>query len=51
MVIAGALSAFTPFREREWLKALGEILCGPKAILLEVNRKAFELGRKAALGK
>ena len=51
MVIAGALSAFTPFRKREWLKALGEILSGPKAKLLEVNRKAFELGRKAALGK
>jgi indolepyruvate ferredoxin oxidoreductase beta subunit len=51
MVIAGALSALTPFREREWLRALGEILSGPKAKLLEVNRKAFALGRKAALGK
>jgi indolepyruvate ferredoxin oxidoreductase beta subunit len=51
MVIAGALSALTPFKEREWLRALGEILSGPKAKLLEVNRKAFALGRKAALGK
>jgi indolepyruvate ferredoxin oxidoreductase beta subunit len=51
MVLAGALSALTPFREREWLRALGEILSGPKAKLLEVNRKAFALGRKAALGK
>jgi indolepyruvate ferredoxin oxidoreductase beta subunit len=50
MVIAGALSAFTPFKERDWLKALGEILSGPKAKLLEVNKKAFALGRKAALG-
>jgi indolepyruvate ferredoxin oxidoreductase beta subunit len=50
MVIAGALSAFTPFKERDWLKALGEILSGPKAKLLEVNKKAFSLGRKAALG-
>ncbi len=50
MVIAGALSALTPFKEREWLKALGEILSGPKAKLLEVNKKAFALGRKAALG-
>ena len=50
MVIAGALSVLTPFKEREWLKALGEILSGPKAKLLEVNKKAFALGRKAALG-
>jgi Pyruvate/2-oxoacid:ferredoxin oxidoreductase gamma subunit len=50
MVLAGALSALTPFKEREWLKALGEILSGPKAKLLEVNKKAFALGRKAALG-
>ena len=50
MVIAGALSAFTPFKERDWLKALGEILSGPKAKLLDVNKKAFALGRKAALG-
>ena len=50
MVLAGALSALTPFKEREWLKALEEILSGPKAKLLEVNKKAFALGRKAAMG-
>jgi indolepyruvate ferredoxin oxidoreductase beta subunit len=50
MVLAGALSALTPFKEREWLKALEDILSGPKAKLLEVNKKAFALGRKAAMG-
>jgi indolepyruvate ferredoxin oxidoreductase beta subunit len=49
MVMAGALSALTPFKEKDWLKALGEILSGPKAKLLEVNEKAFRLGRAAAL--
>ena len=47
MVIAGALSAFCPFGEDEWLKALEDLLTGPKAKLLEVNRKAFRLGRAA----
>lgn len=47
MVIAGALSAFTPFAEDLWLKAMSEILTGPKAKLLEVNKKAFALGRAA----
>ena len=50
MVLAGALSALTPFKECEWLKALEEILSGSKAKLLEVNKKAFALGRKAAMG-
>jgi indolepyruvate ferredoxin oxidoreductase beta subunit len=49
MVMAGALSALTPFKEKDWLKALCEILSGPKAKLLEVNEKAFRLGRAAAL--
>jgi indolepyruvate ferredoxin oxidoreductase beta subunit len=48
MVIAGALSVLTPFRESQWLKAMEELLSGPKAKLLEVNRKAFKLGREAA---
>ena len=48
MVIAGALSVVTPFKESQWLKAMGELLSGPKAKLLEINKKAFELGRKAA---
>jgi indolepyruvate ferredoxin oxidoreductase beta subunit len=48
MVLAGALSALTPFNERDWLAALEAMLTGPKAKLLEVNRKAFALGRAAA---
>ena len=50
MVIAGALSVFTPFDEELWLKAMTEMLSGPKAKLLEVNKKAFALGR-AAMGR
>ena len=49
MVLAGALSALTPFEEELWLQAMKEMLTGPKAKLLEVNEKAFALGRKAAL--
>ena len=48
MVIAGALSAFCPFKEAEWIQALTEMLTGPKAKLLDVNKKAFQLGRAAA---
>lgn len=47
MVIAGALSVFTPFAEDLWFKAMAEMLTGPKAKLLEVNKKAFVLGRAA----
>ena len=49
MVIAGALSALCPFGEAQWLKALEALLSGPKAKLLEVNKKAFQLGRAAAM--
>ena len=49
MVIAGALSVLCPFEESLWLKALEALLAGPKAKLLEVNRKAFQLGRAAAM--
>ena len=48
MVMAGALSSFCPFGEDAWLKAMEEMLSGPKAKLLEVNKKAFRLGRAAA---
>ena len=51
MVIAGALSALCPFEENLWLTALEALLAGPKARLLEVNKKAFQLGRAAALKK
>ena len=47
MVLAGALSALCPFKEELWLKAMAEMLSGPKAKLLEVNKKAFALGRAA----
>ena len=50
MVIAGALSALTPFAEDLWHKAMAETFTGPKAKLLEVNEKAFALGRAVALG-
>ena len=49
MVLAGALSALCPFAEADWLKAMEALLAGPKAKLLEVNRRAFQLGRAAAV--
>lgn len=49
MVLAGALSALCPFKEELWLQAMTEMLSGPKARLLDVNKKAFALGRAAAL--
>ncbi len=48
MVIAGALSTLTPFTEKDWFAAMEELLAGPKAKLLEINRKAFLAGRAAA---
>lgn len=48
MVIAGALSTLTPFKEKDWFAAMEELLAGPKARLLEINRKAFLAGRAAA---
>ena len=50
MVIAGALSALTPFSEELWMKAMAETFTGPKAKLLEVNEKAFARGRAAVAG-
>ena len=47
MVLAGALSALCPFPEDKWLQAMEELLSGPKAKLLEINKKAFALGRAA----
>ena len=47
MVLAGALSKFCPIEEDIWFEAMAQILSGPKAKLLEINKKAFELGRKA----
>jgi len=47
MVIAGALSVLAPFKESQWQKALEASLTGKKAALLDVNRKAFALGRAA----
>ena len=49
MVIAGALSALTPFAEDLWFKAMAETFTGAKAKLLGVNEKAFALGRAAAM--
>lgn len=50
MVVAGALSVFTPFAETDWMRAMEEMLAGPKARLLDVNKKAFSLGRAAVQG-
>ena len=50
MVIAGAVSVLTPFPEELWTKAMEETFTGPKAKLLDLNKKAFALGR-AAVGK
>ena len=49
MVLAGALSALCPFEERQGLQAMEEMLSGPKAKLLEINKKAFSLGRAAVM--
>ena len=51
MVLAGALSKLVPVETEFWLSAMEELLSGPKAKLLEANRKAFELGRAAAEGR
>ena len=48
MVIAGALSALCPFPESKWLEAMEDLLSGPKAKLLEINKQAFAIGRAAA---
>ena len=50
MVLAGALSAKCPFPEEVWYAAMAELLSGPKAKLLEVNRRAFAAGRARAIG-
>ena len=50
MVIAGALSVLSPFKKSAWLKAMAESFTGRKAKLLEINEKAFELGRAAVPG-
>lgn len=47
MVLAGALSVLCPFEESQWIQAMEEMLSGPKAKLLEINKKAFALGRAA----
>ncbi len=48
MVLAGALSVLTPFTEAQWVQAMVESFTGPKAKLLDLNQKAFFLGRAAA---
>ena len=47
MVLAGALSRLCPFEESAWFRAMEEMLTGPRAKLLEVNKKAFTIGRSA----
>lgn len=45
MVLAGALSALTPFSAADWEATMRESFTGPKAKFLELNLKAFALGR------
>ena len=47
MVLAGALSTLCPFTVEQWRQAMAEMLTGPKAKLLDINKKAFDLGRAA----
>jgi indolepyruvate ferredoxin oxidoreductase beta subunit len=49
MVLAGAISAFTPFPGELWHNAMAETFTGSKAKLLEMNEKAFAMGRAAAM--
>ena len=50
MVIAGALSTLCPFTVDQWYQAMTEMLTGPKAKLLDINKKAFDCGRAAVQG-
>jgi len=50
MVVAGALSVLSPFKESVWLKAMAESFTGRKAKLLGINEQAFALGRAAVSG-
>ena len=45
--LAGALSRLTPFKDSQWQKAMESSFTGRKAKLLDLNRKAFALGREA----
>jgi len=51
MVLAGALSTLAPFSTEDWKAAMRESFTGSKAKLLDLNIKAFELGREAAAPK
>lgn len=48
MVLAGALSTLTPFSPDTWKETMRESFTGSKARLLDLNIKAFDLGRAAA---
>ena len=48
MVLAGALSTLTPFSPDAWKATMKESFTGSKAKLLDLNIKAFDLGRAAA---
>ena len=48
MVLAGALSTLTPFSSDDWKETMRESFTGSKARLLDLNIKAFDLGRAAA---
>lgn len=49
MVLAGALSTLTPFSPDDWKVTMRDSFTGTKAKLLDLNIKAFDLGRKGGL--
>ena len=49
MVLAGALSTLTPFSPDDWKATMRDSFTGTKAKLLDLNIKAFDLGRKGGL--
>jgi indolepyruvate ferredoxin oxidoreductase beta subunit len=50
MVMVGAASPFLPVKAETLENTIGEVFGAKESALVEVNRKAFRLGRQAALG-
>ena len=48
--IFGFLALYDLTGESKWLEAMEQMLTGPKAKLLPVNKEAFARGRKVVLG-
>ncbi|MGZ5468884.1 MAG: indolepyruvate oxidoreductase subunit beta [Candidatus Aminicenantales bacterium] len=50
IVLLGAASSFLILKEASLLRTIDTLFCGRGPTVLEANLKAFELGKKAALG-